>query len=293
MLTTYPPLNVEVTLGQGDSIAPILPNVADYVFDLCSPHALKSEPVRQYNALYAFIRGDDANESGLKWDRDEHIQTAIALSRLAHPTSIGFEDSARLFLSVDGTDVHEAVPGPIKGFGAQAYVTDHPKNCRNWLTKDDAVLTRRLMEAFYQSKDARLHRVTRALWFHEYTSRTYHLDLRWVLVVTGLEALINVDEQKMRQQFRTRTVGLANRCEVPWTDEDATLAYRLRSKLAHGQRVSDTELEEHALYGRMETVLRVAVRKALLDAEFRSIFADENRIRVEWPLPPAVVESRK
>ena len=75
MLTTYPPLNIEVTLGQGVSIAPILPTVADYVFKLCSPHALKTEPVRQYEALYAFIRDGDADESGFVWDRDERLQT--------------------------------------------------------------------------------------------------------------------------------------------------------------------------------------------------------------------------
>lgn len=284
-LEMYPPLSVEVNLGQGVSIAPILPSVADYVFGLCSPHDLKTEPVEQFNALYAFIRGDDADESGLTWDRGEYIQTAIALSRLAHPTSIGFEDSARLFLSADGKDVHEGIPGPIKGFGAHAFVTDQPGNWRNWLAKDDALLTRRLMEAFYDSKAIRPPRVTRALWFHEYTARTYYLDLRWVLVVTGLEALISVDDHRSRQQFRTRTVGLASRCGIPWTDEDAKVAYGLRSKLAHGQHVSNSTAEDHALYRRMETVLRTALREALLNPAFGSIFADDNQIRAEWPLP--------
>ena len=290
-LTTYPPLSLEVDLGQGVSIAPILPSVANYVFDLCSPHRLKTEPVNQFKPLYAFIRGDDADESGLTWDKGEYIQTAIVLSRLAHPTSIGFEDSARLFLSADGGDVHEGIPGPIKGFGAHAFVTDQPSNWRNWLTKDDAVLTRSLMGAFYDSKGVRPPRVTRALWFHEYTARTYYLNLRWVLVVTGLEALINVDEKGSRQQFRTRTVGLASRCGISWTDEDAKVAYGLRSKLAHGQHVSSSNAEHHALYVRMETVLRAAVREALLNPAFGSIFADDNQIRAEWPLPSGSGES--
>ena len=290
-LTTYPPLSVEVDLGQGVSIAPILPSIAKYVFGLCSPHHLKSEPVDPFNALYAFIRGDNTDESGLTWDKGEYIQTAIVLSRLAHPTSIGFEDSARLFLSADGKDVHEGVPGPIKGFGAHAFVTDQPSNWRNWLTKDDAVLTRRLMGAFYDSTAVRPPRVTRALWFHEYTARTHYLNLRWVLMVTGLEALINVDEKGSRQQFRTRTVGLASRCGISWTDEDAKVAYGLRSKLAHGQHVSSSKAEHHALYVRMETVLRAALREALLNADFGSIFADDNQIKAEWPLPSGGGES--
>jgi len=264
--------------------------VAKYVFDLCSPHALKTDPVQQFDALYAFVRGEDSDDYGLTWDTGEYIQTAIALSRLAHPTSIGFEDSARLFLTADGKDVHEGVPGPVKGFGAHAYVSDHPKNWRNWLTRQDAAMTRRLMQTFYQSEGGRPPRITRALWFHEYTARTYHLDLRWVLVVTGLEALINVDERRAIQQFRTRTVGLADRCGVPWSDEDAKVAYRLRSKLAHGQQVSNLEAPEHVLYSGMETLLRIAVREAILNPDFGSIFADEDRIRAEWPLPSTINE---
>jgi thiosulfate reductase cytochrome b subunit len=182
------------------------------------------------------------------------------------------------------------VPGPIKGFGSQAFVTDDPTNWRNWLTEHDAKLTRHLMEAFYSSERTRPPRITRALWFHECTARTYHLDLRWVLVVTGLEALINVEKQRATQQFRTRTVGLANRCGVPWTDQDAKVAYGLRSKLAHGQHVSDPKAEHHTLYCRMEAVLRVGVRDALLNAAFGAIFADDVQIRTEWPLPSAAEE---
>lgn len=283
--TKQPPLSVEVDLGYGVSIAPILPTVAHYVFDLCSPHRLKTRPGRQFGALYAFIRPADSDDSGLKWDPGEYIQTAIALSRIAHPTSIGFEDAARLVMTADGTDIHEALPGPIQGFGAHAFVTDDPKNWRNWLTKNDATLTGRLMGAYYGSKGVRPPRIERALWFHEYATRTCHLDLRWVLIVAGLEALINVDEQKVKQQFRTRTVGLANQYGVLWTDEDARKAYALRSKLAHGQNVADSGAEGHDLYRRMEEVLRTVIREALLDPGFGSIFAQDKRIRAEWRLP--------
>ena len=132
---------------------------------------------------------------------------------------------------------------------------------------------------------ARPRRITRALWAYEYATRTYFLDLRWPVVVTGLEALLNVDEARSTQQFRTRTVGLAGRCGVPWTDDDAKAAYRLRSKLTHGQHVADTSDTQHALYMRMETVLRTAAREALLNPDFAAIFANDESIRREWPLP--------
>lgn len=284
MLTGQPHLSEKVDLGYGVSIAPIQPKVADYVLNLCSPHGFKTKPKQMFHVLYAFVREADADDSGLKWDPGDYIQTAIALSRIAHPTSIGFEDAARLFMTADRTDVHEAVPGPIKGFGAHAFVTDDPKNWRNWLTKNDAILTGRLMGAYYRSKGV-CPRIERALWFHEYTARTCHLDLRWVLVVTGLEALINVDKQQAKQQFRTRTVGLANRYGVPWTDEDANKAYALRSEVAHGQNVADSGVEGHDLYRRMEEVLRTVIREALLDTDFGLIFTDEKHIKAEWPLP--------
>ena len=42
---------------------------------------------------------------------------------------------------------------------------------------------------------------------------------------------------------------------------------------------------QHALYMRMETVLRTATREALLNADFAAIFAEDESIQREWPLP--------
>ena len=284
-----PPLKTEVDLGQGVTLGPVHEGVADYVFDLCYPHALKTKPVRGFRALYAFSRRDDADQSGLTWDREEYITTAMAMSRVAHPTSVGFEYSARLFLGDDETTIAEAVTGPIKHFGSMAFVTDNLNTWRNWLTDADAKLTRALMDAFYASQGSRPRRITRAIWAHENAQRTFQLDLRWPMIVTGLEALINVDDSRSTQQFRTRTVGLAERFGQSWSDDDARAAYRLRSKLTHGQRVGDTNAEHHALYMRMEAVLRSAVREALLDADFAAVFADDDTIRKEWALPRAEV----
>jgi len=286
ILAANPPLSVEVDLTEGVSIAPVFRSVGDYVIDLCSPHNLKPAPVRQFRPLYAFIRSDDAEETAYTWDPSERLQMAITLSRLAHPTSMGYEYSARLFIEGDPPDVVQAMVGPINSFGALTYVTPDPAFGRNWLTKTDAKLTRRLMEQFYASEGTRPRRLTRAIWFHEYTARTYHLDLRWVVVVQGLEALINVSDRRSRQQFRTRSVALASECGVPWSDADAVVAYGLRSRLAHGQNVEDATDHDIAVYMRMETLLRVAVRTALLDAQFRQVFSEDDLIRARWPLPP-------
>jgi len=62
-----PPLKTGVDLGQGVTLGPVPLSVADYVFDLCYPHALKAKPVRAFRSLYAFSRRDDADQSGLTW----------------------------------------------------------------------------------------------------------------------------------------------------------------------------------------------------------------------------------
>ena len=281
-LVAHPPLKCEVALGQGVSDGPIPKNVADYVFDLTSPHGLKTKPVRQFHALYAFKRPDDADATGLEWDPQRCIEQAIALSRLVHPTSVSLEDTARLFLSPDGENVDEAVVGPIGDARAKAYVSE---TSRNWLTEDDATRLSGVVDAFYESEETRPERITRALRFHEYAAQSLNLELRWVLVVTALEALINVEETRKRQQFRTRTLGLAEACSVAWTDDDAKEAYRLRSKLTHGQHVNDVGVAGHDLYCRMEEVLRVALRNGILDPGFADAFADDSCITSRWPIP--------
>ncbi|MBN1867561.1 hypothetical protein JW916_09740 [Candidatus Sumerlaeota bacterium] len=280
MLRTDPPLEVQVQLGQGVSIAPILPPVADYVLNLCLPHGLSPAPVRQFDALYAFTRDADPEDSGLTWDPGKHLLNAIVLSRLAHPTSIGFGYSARLFLRADGEDIEESIPGPIHGFGAHAFVSN-PENYRNWLTREDALLTRRLADAFYEFKDTRPERVNRALWIHEDAARTELLNRRWVLIVSGLESLINVNDGRVGAQFCGRTARLAERFGISWSPEDAQRAWKLRSKLAHGQSITDSQAMEIGLYSRMEEVLRVALRESLLNPDFGSVFADDARIREE------------
>lgn len=67
---------------------------------------------------------------------------------------------------------------------------------RDWLSAKDGENLRKLMP--WSSKDKRMHdRVRRAYWNHEYAMRSVYLDMRWPLVVSGLEALINVGKPAM------------------------------------------------------------------------------------------------
>ena len=73
-VTEHPPLKKDVVLEHGVSVGAITRNVADYVFDLTSPHDLKTKPTRQFHALYAFKRSDDADTTGLEWDPQRYIE---------------------------------------------------------------------------------------------------------------------------------------------------------------------------------------------------------------------------
>jgi hypothetical protein len=64
-------------------------------------------------------------------------------------------------------------------------------------------------------------RVHRAYWNHEYAMHTYYIDMRWPLVVSGLEALVNVGESNVTQQFRLRVLQLATEFQIPLTEAEA------------------------------------------------------------------------
>jgi hypothetical protein len=80
---------------------------------------------------------------------------------------------------------------------------------RDWLAETDALELRRLMRWLPESN--RMHRrVHRAYWNHEYTMRLAQLDMRWIFVVSGFEALISTGTNDLSWQFRHRVAQLAN-----------------------------------------------------------------------------------
>src|ERR1700721_1064568 len=72
------------------------------------------KPVRQYGYFYAFVRQVPEPVSVHNWDTDQKLQTVVALSRLARPTSISLRLAARLPYSDDGT-LKSAYPAGLKG----------------------------------------------------------------------------------------------------------------------------------------------------------------------------------
>lgn len=135
-------------------------------------------------------------------------------------------------------------------------------------------------------------RVHRAYWNHENAMRSYYLDIRWTLVASAFEALLNTQERDVAWQFRDRVRQLADELNVPLSDGDLRNAYALRSKLVHAQSfLSDLESvlpksQHSALYEKLESLLRNTVLRCLLDDKFGNFFRDDAAVNSRWPLSP-------
>src|SRR5437879_8117417 len=108
-------------------------------------------------------------------------------------------------------------------------------------------------------RNKRMHgRVHRAYWNHENAMRSYYLDIRWTLIVSAFEALLNTKDSDVTWQFRDRVRQLGDEFKMPFTDEELRIAYKLRSKLVHGENflsgMTNTlpESEHTPLYERLE-----------------------------------------
>jgi hypothetical protein len=118
--------------------------------------------------------------------------------------------------------------------------------------------------------------------------RTYFLDTRWNLVVSGLEALITVEERNVRKQFVSRGRKLAMEFGVDLSETELHSAYTVRSGLAHAQSFLfelHTVLppnEHRPLYDKLETLLRMTVKRCLLDEAFGNDFSDGATVKARW-----------
>ncbi len=231
---------------------------------------------------YTFVRERESDDG--TWDPDGRLRLVIALSRLIHPTSIGLEQSAVLTGRIGDDPNRVAVtPGRVSGPGATAYVTDSDQH--NWLTESDATQLRDLLVAYEAAPLP--PRLRRALWFHEFAACTLDGAVRWVLFVTGIEALINVAFDTIAKQFKVRSVGLATECGVPFSKKQANRTYSMRSRVNHGSATSLPMDELHLLVA-TEHVLRATIRKAILDRTFAALFVDDAAIERRWPVPLTV-----
>jgi hypothetical protein len=237
------------------------------------------KPVRQYGYFYAFVRQVPEPASVHDWDTDQKLQTIVALSRLVRPTSISFRHAARLHYGDDGT-LKSAYPAWLTGIDPDSWLAPQ-ENYRDWLIEAEMEQLKALLNAPSLLGPVRL---TRALWYHEYASRAYYGEIRWITVCVALESMLHTSRGYSTRQFVERLPLMASSLGVPLTAQDAETAYDMRSRLSHGGATGKLAPSEEQLYIKLELVLRSALKEAILNPAFAAIFVDENTIRSKWPI---------
>jgi hypothetical protein len=251
------------------------------ILELAEP-PVKGLPIAaiQFAQFYSFVREKAGPGEPYKWDTDSRLQTCVALSRLVQPTSVSLRNSARIRYNSDST-VSDISMSDFRGVGIDTVLARTPQ--RDWLTEVEAIRLRELIRRFDSAPPP--ERASRALWYHEYATRTYYVEVRWNLVSTALEALVHVEKFESTRQFKSRVTQVARELGVTGFGlTEADSAYDLRSRLAHGQGVRGISDPERALYESMELILRLAVLRAIEDDKFAAILGNDEEIRKRWPL---------
>jgi len=241
--------------------------------------------------LYAFVRREPEEERRERRQpgtvvRDDGIRplfAVMALSRLVHPTTIGNRYCAKIYPAPETDPVIQALT--ISGTNPDVTFGDAS---HDWLSPSHGEELRKLMQWVPESRPM-LKRVHRAFWKHEEAARTYFLDSRFPVVVAGLEALVTVEKYKNGPRFVRRVEKLASEFMVSLSHTELEQAYDLRSELAHAQsflydlhHVLPPD-KQPPLYNKLESLLREAVKKCLLDAQFASRFENEQSVLKEYP----------
>jgi len=281
LAATDPPVERREQAVSGLFIERLDLELAKAIMDTCEPKTLGvMAPVRQFAHMYAYVRELHPQSSVIGWDEDHRLSRLVAISRLVHPTNVGLRYAARVSQDNDSPRI---VPAEIHGLAPDTFLS--PNNKRDWLSRDEAKLAVELdakTEPLIQPAFPR--RVSRALWYYDYTQKTYYADLRWTLVATALEALIHTGTRGSTKHFTQRVPALAADVGAPTlTTDECEAAYDFRSRLSHGDGfLSDMPAADITLYDKLEETLRLAILKAFMEPQFASIFLDDATIATRW-----------
>lgn len=279
--------DAEVQIAADLKIVP-LEELAHRVLDACETRGEnKSREFRQYGSLYAFVRSNApiSSHSRRIWDPDRRLATALQISRVAKPTSIGYEYAARIF--GEGGEKLQIFPADIKGVGAHAFILNP---ATDGLRDKDVRLFRNLLASFDPSNLP--NRVKAALRMHEYLHWTPAIQLRWPLLVTALESFVHIDERskgsglkggwKSTDQFVSRLFRLRESVSaLHWSRADLAAIYELRSAFVHGRAGGINALrgEPRRHYSTAERALRLILQAAILNPSVAEIFASDASIK--------------
>jgi hypothetical protein len=126
-------------------------------------------------------------------------------------------------------------------------------------------------------------------------ARNYYVDVRWPLLVTGLEALVHIaDERDPRNSTRyagstrvfvDRLLALGRADPKLGVGEvELREVYDRRSTLVHGQGFGQLNARNKDLYRTTESLLRGVLKKCVLEPTFADTFRSDDALRSAYPL---------
>lgn len=273
------------------TIEPVETEFSRAIMDACEPRGEEYRPVRQWGSPYGFFRrpAKPPESEGLSLDPDSLLYVCIALSRLVHPTAIGFEYAARVRVWVNGA--RQIVPNSDIRTNPYAFV-QHTKE--NWLNPSDVPAISRLARSYLDNRPPA--RVRTGLWHYESAAHSYYLDTRWLELTIALEGLVHIHDEKIatgtgkerwvgsRECFVKRLSGLGKvDAALTMSEDDLRHIYGMRSLVAHGG-LPGMDPATSALYEKLDDFVRAVLRKAVADPIFAAIFATHTSIQTALPL---------
>ncbi len=262
------------------------------ILGACEPRHHNISDAGYDRHLYAFVKRVTEPERS-KFEGMSELSSLVTLSRLVHPTSTGDRYCARIFRYGDSNSPIECV----RFFGVSPDVSLIDGR-RDWLSEDNGKTLMHLVPWLGKDMHKRVHH---AYWNHESALRSYYLDVKWTLMVSAFEALLNTREDSVRRQFRERVGQLAHHFGMMVTPRELDNAYTLRSELVHSQKFlfelhTVLPQSEHVpLYEKLESLLRKTLLTCLLDPTFGDHFRNAASIDSHWPLnfPPPRKRGKK
>ena len=287
----HPPVATpRVELAPGLTLGKLNTQLADLIANACEfrGHFYYS-PHRPYGWRYDYVLEqplDEAHRS--RWDQDDVIRLALALSRFIRDNADSGQYAARVTEYANGE--LRVMPYDCGELRHVYTMSDpHDSTTRDWLDADEA---RRLAEliAAFRSAGELPRRIRQAFWKLEHTAWEYYADVILPVLTAGLEGLLSTSNELPTKQFVTRVPLLAQELGITRVSRTfCSRIYEARSQGAHG---GDIELFQSAsrrpaalkMLALLQSVLRAAVLRAIRDASFRSVFEDDALIRNRWPV---------
>jgi hypothetical protein len=291
-----------VELGRDVSLEHIGRADAQLVQFACQPRGHYFFPVGAPNQVYSFVRRMPASEHEdhpYRWDPEGVLGDSLSLSRLVRDNGFSKQYAARITDYEDGEQQVVYLP-----WSEDAVIWRLDRR-REYLDGPEAEELARLLASYWEIGDEMPPRIARALWRADYVPRFRWADLALSFVVSGLEALLTVEQTRFTRNFKRRTAALAEELGVEGVDQAfAERMYKGRSEWVHGAHVSlfapprpagiedprpsgpeseegRARLDDVAL---LQALLRTAIRRCIEDPGFRAVFDDDAAIRERWPV---------